>query len=63
MIPGSKITPEIKAIVVRLSAILTKENISTYTGISLSSIKRILTYFDQYQTIEVKEEEKEEMRK
>ena len=63
MVAGSSLSPEIHRIVVRLSAILTWEQISTYTGISIAAVHNILNYFEKHQTVRAGEDGKEKERK
>jgi len=63
MVSGCAISPEIHWIVIRLSAILTREQISIYTGISISSVHNILNYFHKYKTIKTTKEKEEKERK
>ena len=51
MAKGRKISPEVQQIIVRLSAILSKDDIAVNTGISPSAIKRILRYFEENDSI------------
>ena len=51
MAKGRKISPEVQQIIVRLSAILSKDDIAINTGISTSAIKRILRYFEENDSI------------
>jgi len=48
---GRVIPPETQRIIIRLSHILTKDDISVYTGVSLRSVERILAYFQKHGTI------------
>lgn len=58
MVKGSKLSAEMHWVVVRLSSILKSEDIAMYTGISISSVQRILRYFDIHGTINHKDEER-----
>ncbi len=62
MAKGRRITPEVQQIVVRLSAVLSKDDIAIYMGVSTSAIKQILQYFEQNNTIPA-DEEKERQRR
>ena len=62
MAKGQRITPEVQQIIVRLSAVLSIDDIAIYTGVSTSAIKRILRYFEQNDTIPA-DEEKERRRR
>jgi hypothetical protein len=44
------LSPEIQRIVIRLSEILTRDQIATYTGVSTPAIHKIHNYFDKYET-------------
>jgi transcription initiation factor IIE alpha subunit len=57
MTRGSKIPAEVQWIVIRLSSLLKKEDISVYTGISVRSVERILLYFHAHGTIQSRESE------
>jgi transcription initiation factor IIE alpha subunit len=59
---GTKILPEVQWIVVRLSSVFDKDEISIYTGLSVRSIERVLQYFNTHQTIKNPTEEKREKR-
>ena len=63
MVSGSKLSPEIHWIVIRLSARLTQEDILTYTGISIAAVHNILNYFKKYQTIRAGKDGEEKERK
>lgn len=58
MARGSKIHPDVRYIVIRLSSIMKPENIAVYTGISQQSVLRILRYFALHGTIEHEKERK-----
>lgn len=58
---GRKFSPDVQRIVVRLSALLSKDDISIYTGVSLRTVKRILAHFEETGTIP--DEEKERRRR
>jgi hypothetical protein len=58
MVRGSRIVPDVRYIVIRLSAVMDMEKISIYTGISRQSVKRILDYFASHGTIEPAPERK-----
>lgn len=58
MARGSKIHPDVRYIVIRLSSIMKPEDIAVYTGISQQSVLRILRYFGIHGTIEQKKERK-----
>jgi transcription initiation factor IIE alpha subunit len=45
-------------IIVQLSSLLEKEDISVYTGISVRSIERTLKYFKDHRTVQLTEQEK-----
>ena len=60
MVLGHLLSPEIQTIVVRLSVILTCEQIATYTGISIATVHNILNYFDKYKTIRGADEKERE---
>ena len=49
---GQKVIQEVAWIVIRLSSILSKDEIATYTGYSLATVKHILLYFEQHGTIQ-----------
>ena len=51
MAKGRKISPEVQQIIVRLSAVLSKDDIAVNTGISISAIKRTLRYFEENDSI------------
>jgi len=51
MVQGRALSPHIHIIIIRLSYILTKQDISVYTGISLRTIERILAYFKKHGAI------------
>jgi transposase len=61
MAKSRKISPEVQQIIVRLSAILSKDDIAINTGISTSTIKRILQYFEKNNSIPA-DAEKEQQR-
>ena len=58
MARGSKISPDVHYIVVRLSSIMKPEDIAIYTGISRQSVLHILWYFTHHGTIEPEKERK-----
>jgi hypothetical protein len=60
---GYKISADVQWIIVRLSSLLRKEDISIYTGISLRSVINILQYFNMHGTIEDRVPEKKKGRK
>ena len=45
MAHGKTHPPEVHWIVVRLSTIMAKEDISVYTGVAIRSVERILQYY------------------
>ena len=49
---GQKVIQEVAWIIIRLASILSKDEIATYTGYSLATIKRILLYFEQHGTVQ-----------
>ncbi len=49
---GQKVIQEVAWIIIRLESILSKDEIATYTGYSLATIKRILLYFKQHGTVQ-----------
>lgn len=49
---GQKVVQEVAWIIIRLASILSKDEIATYTGYSLATIKRILLYFEQHSTVQ-----------
>jgi hypothetical protein len=57
MVKGSKISAEMHWVVVQLSSIHKPEDIAKYTGISVSSIERILRFFKVHGTIDHKDEQ------
>jgi hypothetical protein len=57
MAHGCNIPVAVHWIVIWLSSLLRKEDISIYTGVSLWSVEWILHYFKMHQTIQVKEPE------
>ena len=61
MAKSQKISPEVQQIIVRLSAVLSKDDIAVNTGISISAIKRILRYFEENDSIPA-DAEKEQKR-
>jgi len=63
MVSGHAPSPEIQKIVIRLSAILTSEQIAIYTGLSFSAVDDILNYFNKYKTIKASEDKEERGRK
>jgi hypothetical protein len=63
MAHGCKIPVAVHWIVIRLSSLLRKEDISIYTGISLWSVEQILHYFKMHQTIQVKEPEEKQRKR
>jgi hypothetical protein len=58
MVKGKKISSDIQQIIVRLSALLSKEDISIYTGVSHRTVKRILLHFEETGTIPDEEKER-----
>ena len=58
MARGSKIHPDVRYIVIRLSSIMKPEDIAIYTGISHKSVLRILRHFTLNGTIEHEKEHK-----
>ena len=48
---GQKVIQEVAWIIIRLSSILSKDEIATYTGYSLATVKHILLYFEQHGTV------------
>ncbi|KAH9956926.1 hypothetical protein BC827DRAFT_734898 [Russula dissimulans] len=63
MVSGCAPSPEIQKIVIRLSTVLTHDQIATYTGVSTPAVHRILNYFDKYQTIKTSEDEEGEKKR
>lgn len=61
MVKGKKISSDIQRIIVRLSALLSEEDISIYTGVSRRAVKQILQHFEETGTIP--DEEKERRRR
>ena len=57
MAKGRKFSPNVQWIAVQLSALLSKDNISIYTGISLRMVKQILAHFEETGTIPDEEKE------
>ncbi len=57
MVKGRKTSSDIQRIIVRLSALLSKEDISIYTGLSHRTVKRILQHFEETGTIPDEEKE------
>ena len=51
MAHGQKVPVAVQWIVVRLSRLLRKEQIATYTGVSIRSIERILERFQKHGSI------------
>ena len=49
---GQKVIQEVAWIIIRLASILSKDEIATYTGYSLATIKQILLYFKQHGTVQ-----------
>ena len=49
---GQKVIQEVAWIIIRLASILSKDEIATYTGYSLATIKWILLYFKQHKTVQ-----------
>ena len=60
MVKGKTVSSDIQRIVVWLSAHLSKEDISTYTGVSHRTVQQILQHFEE--TGAIPDEEKERQR-
>ena len=58
MAKGKKTSSDVQRIIVRLSALLSKQDISIYTGLSRRSVKWILDHFEKTGTIPDKEKER-----
>src|ERR1700731_1327591 len=54
---GHKISADVQWIVVRLSSLLEPLDFSTYKGVSLRSVERILQYFNTHGTVQVSEQD------
>jgi transposase len=52
MARGRKICADVQQIVVQLSSLLSREDIAAYTSISITSVNRILLYFEQHGAID-----------
>jgi hypothetical protein len=48
---GQRVTKEVEWIIIWLAGVLSKEEIATYTGYSLATIKHVLLYFEQHGTV------------
>jgi hypothetical protein len=51
MARGKKVSLDVQRIVVRMSALLSKQDIANYTGVSISSVERILWCFQDQNAI------------
>jgi hypothetical protein len=56
MSQGKKITPKVAWIIIRLSGILSLKDISLYAVCSVSTVRRILNYYQEHKTIEVRKD-------
>lgn len=56
---GETQPPQVHWIVVRLSAVMPKENVSKFTGVSVRSVERILQHFRIYGTVKMDDLRKE----
>ena len=61
MVKGKMVSSDVQQIVVWLSAHLSKEDISTYTGVSHRTVQQILQHFEE--TGAIPDEEKERQRR
>jgi transposase len=52
---GRKIHADVHWIIICLSSLLRKEDISVYTGVSLHSVEKILRYYERHGTIQVQD--------
>jgi hypothetical protein len=62
MTRGTNIPVEVHWIIIQLSSLLKKEDISIYTGISVHSIERILLYYHAHGTIKVQDSKQQRRR-
>jgi len=63
MVSGHALPPEVHKIVIRLSTLLTCEQIAIYTGISISTVHNILNYFNKFKAIKTKGDEEKKRKK
>jgi len=63
MVSGRALPPEVHKIVIRLSTLLTREQIAIYTGISISTVHNILNYFNKFKAIKTKGDEEKKRKK
>jgi len=63
MVSGRALPPEVHKIVIRLSTLLTCEQIAIYTGVSISTVHNILNYFNKYKAIKSKGDEEKKRKK
>jgi hypothetical protein len=48
---GTKISTEVQWIIIRLSSLFKKDDISIFTGVSVRSVERILLYYKAHGTV------------
>ena len=58
MAHGKTLPPEVHWIVVHLSTIMTKEDISVYTGVAIRSVERILQCYQVNGTVKLDDHQK-----
>ena len=60
---GTKISTEVQLIIIQLSSLFKKEDISIFTGVSVRSVERILLYHNVHGTVHASPESEQRGRR